>query len=203
MSKVKIIRRKDKFYVVNNKIKSKPYSTKEEAEYKLELILASKLKKSNIIDFIEKSSLVLKKKGMIHISDALISCANMISNEIEKDNIIISLCKIISLLRNKKENETSEQLSNYIPDILSLEKCGSDKMKINQNGVSADRVYKMTIKLYEKYAVGLIDYDSFEYKKMKEFKSMLKNGFELPAPSNMEIPKNMSNWWEYFSKRGK
>lgn len=199
---VRIIKRKDKFYVIGkNNNKFGFFETKQEAEYKLQQILTSKSKRNIILNTIEDFSVILKKKGMIHISDALISCANLIAREENKDNIIIGLCKIISLLRNKGESHISEQLNNKIPDILSLEKCGSDKMRMDKNGVTADRVYSMVTKLYEKYIIGLIDHNSFEYQKMKEFKSMLKNGFELPAPDNVKVPDNISNWWEYFSRR--
>lgn len=197
---MKVIRRKDKFYINDKKIG--PFSSKKEAENRLKQILSCQQTKSDTIELIESLSTTIKKKGMVHISDALVSCASLISSEASKDNIIIGLCKIISLLRNKGENDISEKLNNIIPDILGLEKCGSKIMKINQSGVPADKVYRMVIKLHEKYITGLID-DGFEYKKMKELKDMLKNGFELPAPNNVKIPKGVNNWWEYFSKRGK
>ena len=198
---MKIIKRKDKFYIVNKNKKLECFGTKEDAEYRLEQLIASELKRSNIIEVFNKVSNKLKKKGMIHISDALISCSNLVLSETPNDVIIIDLCRTIGVLRNKGEDELSEQLNFLLPDILSLKRCGNVKVKKNTNGVTADKVYKMVVKLNEKYLVGLIDKDTFEYKKMKEFKNMLQNGFKLPAPNNMSIPNKYNNWWEYFSKK--
>ena len=151
----------------------------------------------------------LENKGMIHIADAIIGCAESIAVE-NAANIAVRLEKISNILETKGESQLSEQVGALVPEILEFEKHANEEDIVEEPSnkftgrVSADKAYLMATKLREKYAVGLIDQNSFEHSKMKELESMLKTGFLLPPPPSCKaLPENAKNWWEYFSNGGK
>jgi hypothetical protein len=205
----RIIKKEDKWCVVGHRrIKGEYrnfgcYDNELEAKKRLNQIYAFKHKKATILNIMTNASDFLEKKGMIHISDAIIVCAESVALETSRNDIVIKLGKIVKLLENKKENKIAEQIDILIPEILSFEKCGSDNIHKSQNRLSADKAFNIVKKLYNKYIVGLINENDYEYIKMKEFKTMLKSGFMLSSPKSIkEIPENVNSWWEYFSKRG-
>ena len=207
----KIVKRKNKWCVIGHKRDKSGkyrnfgcYDTKEEAKKRLGQIHAFKSAKITILNIMTVASDTLEKKGMIHIADAVVKCAESVAVEDSKNDTVIRLAKIVSLLKTKRENKIAEQLDVLIPEVLSIEECGADSISKKHLRLQADKAYLMVKNLYDKYISGEIDTDSFEYNKMKEIKEMLKKGFSLGIPKSLEeIPKNVNNWWEYFSKRGK
>jgi len=177
------------------------YDNKEDAKKRLGQIYAFKTKKATILNIMTNASDSIEQKGMIHISDAIIGCAESIAVESSNDNIVIRLGKIVNLLEKKGEIKLSEQLDSLIPDILCFEECGCDNNLKQKNCISADKAYKIAKLLHDKYLVGLIDESSFEYSKKNELEKMLKSGFSLPFPKFCDkAPEGFDNWWEYFSK---
>lgn len=206
----RIVKRKGKWCVIGHK-KDKGgkyrnfgcYDSEAKAKERLGQIHGFKRAKTTILNMMTAASDALEKKGMIHIADAVIGCAESVAIEAPKDNIVIRLGKIVGLLQTKGENKIAEQLDALIPEVLSIEDCGVDKVPKTKLRLQADRAYLMVKNLYDKYISGEIDNGSFEYGKMKEIKAMLKNGFSLGMPKSLDkIPDNVSSWWEYFSKRG-
>ncbi len=205
----RVVKRKDKWCVIGHrKVKGEYrsfgcYDTEDEANKRLGQIYAFKNKKATILNIMTNISDNLAKKGMIHIADAIICCAESVAVESSRNNIVIGLGKIVKLLESKGENRIAEQMDILIPEILSFGECGSDRIPKSQNRLPADKAYSMVKKLYNKYIVGLIDENDYEHAKMKELKTMLKSGFTLSLPQKLkEVPKNVNSWWEYFSKRG-
>jgi len=206
----RIIKRKNKWCVIGHEQDKSGdsrnfgcYDNESEAKKRLEQIHSFKRVKATILNIMTATSDALEEKGMIHISDAIISCAESVATEEPKNNIAIRIGRIVSLLQNKDEIKIAEQLDVLIPEILSIEECGSEAGPKPRKRLSADRAYSMVKNLYDKYVIGLIDQGSFEHAKMKEIKAMLKDGFTLSLPKSMNrVPKNVNSWWEYFSKRG-
>jgi hypothetical protein len=203
----RIVKRKNKWCVVSHKNSDYRnfgcYDSESEAKKRLSQIYGFKRAKATILSIMTAASDDLEKKGMVHISDAIISCAESVAIEEPKNNIAVRIGKIVNLLQSKNENKIAEQLDVLIPEVLSIEECGVDPAPKSRKRLSADRAYNMVKNLYDKYVIGLIDRGSFEHTKMKEMKAMLKNGFTLSLPESMdEAPENVNSWWEYFSKRG-
>lgn len=180
------------------------YTSKDKAKKRLGQIYFFKGKKASILDNMTSISEELENKGMIHVADAINNCVEHFISE-SKEECLVGLGKVASLLESKGESVISERIDFLVPEILEFEDFGEkvEKPKTRKM-VSADRVYLMASKLYDKYIVGLIDDRDFEYEKMKELVSTLKTGFLLPPPKNYkELPKDADNWWEHFCKRGK
>ena len=207
----RIVKRKGEYCVIGHK-KTKSgkyrnfgcYGSKEEAKKRLGQIYAFKHAKVLLLNIITSVSDELESKGIIHLADAVISCGEDIAAEIFNESTAIRFGKVINLLEKKGEGALAEQLDVIIPEILAFGEYTDEEAVPAKKRLSADRVYSMARKLREKYLVGMIDEDSFEYSKLKEFESMLKTGFLLPAPSSYEsLPDGADNWWDHFSKRGK
>lgn len=204
----KIIKENNRYCVIGHKKQKNGkyknfgcYDNKKEADDRLSQIFDFQNKKSIILNILTNTSDFLEKKGMIHISDAIIGCAESIALESSNKNIAIRLKKISNLLENKGEMRLSEQLDYLIPEILCFEKCDCYSKLKNKNYIPAEKIYKIAKRLKDKYLVGLINDDSFEYSKMIELEKLLKNGFNLSDPKfYKDIEKKYKNWWEYFSK---
>jgi hypothetical protein len=179
------------------------YDTKEEAKERLGQIYMFKHKKAELFDTIINISDELENKGMIHIADALAGCMEAIVLENSNGNTVLKLGKIINLLHKKGEVDIAEKIDAILPDMLCFEDCGCTEETPKKSRMSADRIYKLAMELKKKYQHGLIDEKSFEYKKMKEFESVLRIGFLLPPPNDYkELPNDSENWWQHFENRG-
>lgn len=181
------------------------YSSEAAAKKRLGQIYAFKGRKASILYSITSISEALETKGMVHIADAINNCAEYFISDNSKEDCVIGLGKVASLLESKGEAELSERIDALVPEVLEFEDFGEEvRRPKTRKMVSADRIYLMASKLYDKYIVGLIDDRDFEYEKMKELISMLRAGFLLPPPKDYKIlPKDADNWWEHFCKRGK
>lgn len=207
----RIVKRKGKYCVIGHK-KTKGdkyrnfgcYDSKKEAKKRLGQIYAFKHKKALLLNIITSVSDELENKGIIHLADAVINCGEDIVAEDFSEHIAIKFGKIVGLLEKKGESVLAEQLDAIVPEILAFGEYTDEEAVPIKKRLPADRVYNMAKKLKDKYLVGMIDQDSFEYTKLKEFETMLKTGFLLPAPSSYEsLPNDADNWWDHFSNRGK
>jgi hypothetical protein len=207
----RIVKRKGKYCVVGHK-KTKGgkyrnfgcYESQAEAKKRLGQIYAFKHKKALLLNIVTSVSDELVNKGIIHLADAVINCGEDIAAEDFSENTAIKFGKVTGLLEKKGEGELAEQLDAIIPEILAFGEYTDEDAAPNKKRLPADRVYSMARKLKEKYLIGLIDQESFEYSKFKEFESMLKTGFLLPAPPSYEsLPDDADNWWDHFANRGK
>jgi hypothetical protein len=70
---------------------------------------------------------------------------------------------------------------------------------VTQN-VHADKLYAMAVHYQKLYREGDVDENSFEYRKFRELRYMLRTGFLFPPPDGQDIPKDASNWWDHFEK---
>ena len=155
------------------------------------------------MDIMTSISETLENSGMIHIADAVNNCIGHFISD-SKEECLVGMGKVASLLENKGEMDLSERIDALIPEVLEFEDFGEVvKRPKARKMISADRAYLMASKLYDKYTVGLIDDRDFEYEKMKELVSMLRTGFLLPPPKSYKaLPKDADNWWEHFCKKG-
>lgn len=160
----------------------------------------------------------LDNRGMLHLADAVMDClehvvAASLGDADDAAPASVKLGKVAALLERKGEYELADRLDGVLPDVLDLEAgaspcpdCPDDEVSIVSSRRSchrhmpADRVYKMAVKLRKLYVEGIVDEHSFEYKKYREFRYMLRTGFLLPAPDKGGIPKNADNWWDHFEK---
>lgn len=206
----KIVKRKGQWCVIGHK-KTKGkyrnfgcYDSKEEAKKRLGQIYMFKTKKAELLETLVQVSDKLDKRGIIHIADALTGCIESIASEDSENQSVIKLGKIICLLRKKGESELAETVDNLLPDVLKLECVDCDiEIPKPRKRISAIRAYNIVKTLQKKYLECMIDEDSFEYSKMEELKSMLKQGFSFPMPpSYSTLPEDVDNWWDHFSKRG-
>ena len=179
-------------------------SGRKRAEERLKQVRGFKYSKASILDSMTYVSDALENKGMIHIADAVNNCVEHFISGKPKEECLIGLGKVASLLESKGEMELSERIDALIPNVLEFEDFGEVvRRPKTRKMVSADRAYLMASKLYDKYTVGLIDDRDFEYEKMKELISMLRTGFLLPPPKSYKaLPKDADNWWEHFCKKG-
>jgi hypothetical protein len=77
----------------------------------------------------------------------------------------------------------------------SLSRCRN----VTQN-VHADKLYAMAVHYQKLYREGDVDENSFEYRKFRELRYMLRTGFLFPPPDGQDFPKDASNWWDHFEK---
>jgi hypothetical protein len=192
------------------------YKTQAEAKKRLGQIYF--FKGRGALDGMVMAADLLDKKGMLHLSDAVVDCLERIismalGEETEGHPVSVKLGKVTSLLESKGELELAESLDNMIPDIITLEAgdmecpdCPDSEVMIiskqcNNKKASADRLYAMASKFRQMYREGLIDEDSFEYSKYKEIRSMLSSGLLLSSKHG-DLPDGAKNWWEYFELNG-
>ena len=208
----KIVKRKGKWCVIGHKKTKKGkyqnfgcYKTRPEAVERLGQIKGFKKRKGEMLDTLIKVSDDLDKRGIIHIADALTGCIESIASEDSESQSVIKLGKIICLLEKKGESELAEIVDALLPDVLKLECVDCDvEIPKPRKRISALRAYNIVETLDKKYLECIIEKDSFEYSKMEELKTMLKEGFSsFPMPlSYEELPEDADNWWDHFSKRG-
>lgn len=205
----KIVKRKNEWCVIGHKRDKSGkyrnfgcYESKEKAEERLGQIQMFKRKKAAILEGIIEVSDELTSHGLYHLTDVLTSCLEAIATERVEGNTILKMGKIINALQKKGELECAEKIDAMLPDVLCFENCDCiDEVK--RPRMTADRVYKIASGLREKYQNGLIDEKSFEFNKMAEFEQMLKTSFLLPAPKEINLPTDVSNWWEHFTRSAK
>jgi hypothetical protein len=160
----------------------------------------------------------LDGRGMLHLADAVMDClehvvAASLGEAEEEHPASVKLGKVAAVLERKGEHELAEKIDSVLPDVLDIEAgaspcpdCPDDEITVlstrcqTQRCVPADRLYKMAKKCQQMYAEGLVDETSFEYKKYREFRYMLRTGFLLPPPDGKDIPKDADNWWDHFEK---
>jgi hypothetical protein len=218
----RIVKRKGKWCVIGHKKttakkgkkgkKSRPkyrnfgcYSSEAEAKKRLGQIYMFKGKKAELLEILIKVSDDLDRRGIIHIADALTGCIQSIASEDSESQSVIKLGKIICLLEKKGESELAETVDALLPDVLKLECVDCDvEIPKPRKRISSLRAYNIVETLHKKYLECIIEKDSFEYSKMEELKSMLKQGFSsFPMPLSYEkLPEDADNWWDHFSKRG-
>jgi hypothetical protein len=207
----RIVKRKNEWCVIGHK-KDKSgnyrnhgcFNTRDEAKKRLNQIQGFKHNKAVLLKVLVKVSDDLDKRGIIHIADALTGCIQSIASEDAESQSVIKLGKIICLLEKKGEGELAETIDSMLPDVLKLECIDCDvEIPKPRKRISALRAYNIVNMLHKKYLECMIDENSFEYSKMQELRSMLKQGFLFPAPlSYEELPEDTDNWWDHFSKRG-
>jgi hypothetical protein len=159
----------------------------------------------------------LDKKGMLHFADALMDCLEKVivaslGDPVDEKPASVTLGKIAALLENRGELILAEKLDAILPAVQDVE-CGADCPdcpdifvsadlgrchNITRN-VSADRLYAIAVHYRNMYREGMVDEASFEYRKFREFRFLLKSGF-IFSSKDQNIPSNCANWWEFFEK---
>lgn len=207
----KIVQRKDEWCIVGHKkIKAGKYQefgcypNKDDAIARLEQIKRFKSKKAELLKTLAKVTDDLDSRGIIHIADALTGCIESIAHEELEGQSVVKLGKIVCLLEKKGERALAEAINNMLPDVLKLKCVDCEvKMPTPRKRISAQRAYNIVSMLHKKYLEGMIDEESFEFSKMKELETMLKQGFVFPKPTSYKsFPEDSNNWWDHFSKRG-
>jgi hypothetical protein len=164
----------------------------------------------------------LDRKGMLHFADALMDClekivATSLGEPIENKPASVTIGKIAALLERKGEMVIAEKLDAILPAVLDVECSAPDcpdcpDMAVSANfgrchnvtrNVSADKLYAMASRYQQMYREGDVDENSFEYRKFRELRYMLRTGFLFPSPDGLDIPKDVTNWWDYFEETGK
>jgi len=192
------------------------YKTKAEAKKRLSQIHF--FKGRGAIDDMVGIANDLDKKGMLHFADALMDCLERIvvaslGGEIGDKLASVTIGKVAALLEKKGELALAEKLDAILPAVQDVE-CGVDCPDCPDTAVSvnldrcrnvtqrihADKLYAMAARYRQMYCEGLVDEGSFEYRKFRELRYMLRTGFTFPPPDGQDIPKNASNWWDYFEK---
>ncbi len=205
----KIVKRKGKWCVIGHRRMKNGeyrnfgcYNTKTEAKKRLGQIKGFKNRKAELLKTLGKVTDDLDNRGIIHIADALTGCIESIAHEELENQSVIKLGKIVCLLEKKGEKVLAETINNMLPDVLKLECVDCEvKMPKPRKRISAQRAYNVVNMLHKKYLEGMIDEDSFEFSKMKELETMLKQGFAFPKPASYEsFPEDSNNWWDHFSK---
>ncbi len=159
----------------------------------------------------------LDRRGMLHFADAIMDClerivAASLGESVERP-ASVTIGKVAGLLEKKGEAQLAERLDAILPAILDVE-CGAEcpdcpdmavEVNLGRCGgvtrqVTADKLYAMAARCRQMYREGLIDESSFEYRKFRELRYMLRTGFLFPAPEGTEIPKGAANWWDHFEK---
>lgn len=161
----------------------------------------------------------LDRKGLLHFADALMDClekvvAASLGDEIGDKPPSVTLGKVASLLEKKGENNLADKLDALLPAVLDVE-AGLDcpdcpDMEVTAalgcrnaaRGVPADKLYAMAAHYRDMYRDGLVDEASFEYRKFRELRYMLRTGFLFPPPAGQEIPKGAASWWDHFEGNG-
>ena len=175
--------------------------TKEEVYKEEKRVQWFKSQGEEIIEKLNKVSVSLYDKGIIHLADALIVCMESLAENSQEQNVL-KLSKIINILQKKEESTNVETLSSLIPDILELGKNSYfDFQSSRKNVISAQRAYNIVKLLESQFLSGQIDENDFEYANMNELKTILKAGFLLKKPASYkEIPVDDKNWWDHFNK---
>lgn len=191
------------------------YKTKAEAKKRLSQIYF--FKGRGALDGMVGVADELDRKGLLHFADALMDCLEKVvvvslGGEIGGKPPSVTIGKIASLLENKGETALAEKLDSLLPAVLDVE-CGADdcpdcpdmavEADLGRCGnvtrqVSADKLYAMAARCRQMYREGLIDENSFEYRKFRELRYMLRTGFLFPPPEGQGVPKDATNWWDHF-----
>jgi hypothetical protein len=161
----------------------------------------------------------LDKKGMLHFADALMDClerivAASLGEPVGDRPASITIGKVAALLERKGEIAIAEKLDAILPAVMDVE-CGAPDCpdcpdmavsaslsrcrNVTQN-VHADKLYAMAVHYQKLYREGDVDENSFEYRKFRELRYMLRTGFLFPPPDGQDFPKDASNWWDHFEK---
>jgi hypothetical protein len=161
----------------------------------------------------------LDKKGMLHFADALMDClekivAASLGEPVGDRPASITIGKVAALLERKGEIAIAEKLDAILPAVMDVE-CGAPDCpdcpdmavsaslgrchNVTQN-VHADKLYAMAVHYQKLYREGDVDENSFEYRKFRELRYMLRTGFLFPPPDGQDIPKDATNWWDHFEK---
>lgn len=161
----------------------------------------------NIITEMHCVSGELRKRGVIHIADAVTNCILSIVRNFPQDENAIRLGKIITILQKKGDAVLSERLDALLPDIIACREIEVDKIiEVDESEfqirISALRAYNIAKLLKEKYLSGTLHSSDFEYSKMKELETLLKTGFILPMPASYDqLPTDTDNWWDHFEQK--
>jgi len=196
------------------------YDSKEAAKKRLGQIYF--FKGRGALDGIVEAADQLDRKGMMHLSDALIESLEMIVAASLGDgdadfSASVKLGKVASILESKGERMLSDKIDGIIPDVLDLEsgslmECDScpdmsisirsSRHAVCRPRIAADKVYAMAVKLRDMWRQGLVDEHGFEQRKLRELRCMLKTGYLLPAPTGQSTPDDNGNWWDHFENNG-
>lgn len=192
------------------------YKTKDEAKKRLGQLYF--FKGRGALDAFIQAADELDSRGMLHLADALTDCFELViaaslGDPAESGLASAKLGKVVAVLERKGEHELADRLDAILPDMLDLEagsfschECPDDEVLVRvsrrpaHRHMSADRLYKLAVKLRRLYSEGVVDEKSFEYKKYREFRYMLRTGFLLPAPDGQGVPKDADSWWDHFEK---
>lgn len=161
----------------------------------------------NVVTEMHSVSGELRKKGIIHIADAITNCVSSIIKNHPQDENAIRLGKIINLLQKKGESNLSERLDAILPDILTCRGVEIDKIiEVDESEfrvrISALRAYNIAKLLQQKFVLGELNNADFEYAKMKELETLLKTGFIMPTPTTYKkLPTDADNWWDHFENK--
>jgi hypothetical protein len=159
----------------------------------------------------------LDRKGLLHFADAMMDCLEKIVAASLGDAVgdkppSVMLGKVASLLEKRGETVLADKLDAILPAVLDVEAglecpdCPDTEVTASlgcrnvARGVSADKLYAMASHYRDMYRKGLVDETSFEYKKFRELRYMLRTGFLFPPPEGKNVPESASNWWDHFEK---
>lgn len=194
------------------------YDTKEKAKKRLGQIYF--FKGRGALDGIVEIADALDGKGLLHFADALMECLETVVAVSLGDSgagysASVKMGKIANLLEKRGELELAERLDGIVPDILDMESGALDCVNCPDTSVSvrsargavcsinatADKVYATASRLREMWREALVDDQSFEHRKFRELRCMLKAGYLLPPPEGKETPEDDGNWWDHFEKK--
>ena len=191
------------------------YKTKAEAKRRLGQLYF--FKGRGAIDHIIDVADALDRKGLLHFANALMDClekivATSLGDRIDDKPPSVTLGKVTSLLERKGEMALAEKLDAVLPAVLDVE-AGLDcpdcpNMEVTTTlgcrnaarGLPADKLYAMAAHYRNMYRDGLVDEASFEHRRFRELRYMLRTGFLFPPPEGQGVPKDASNWWDHFEK---
>jgi len=217
----RIVKRKGKWCVIGHK-KGKGgkhkvfgcYNSKEKAKKRLGQIYF--FKSHGALDRLLEAADEMDSRGMLHLADAVEACVEtVVSMGLDDGNpASVRIGKIVSLLEKRGEHDLAEKVDAAVPDIIDVEsgrECGecpdmevfAMSRRIGGSFVrTADRMYKTAIELRRIWNEGAVGDDSFEHRKMRELRCVLKTGFLAPPPPGCKVPKGFVSWWDYFNKAG-
>lgn len=160
----------------------------------------------------------LDRRGFLHFADAIMDCLERIVaaslGECLERPASVTIGKVAGLLEKKGEAALAERLDGLLPAVLDVE-CGAGdcpdcpdmavEADLGRCGsvtrqVSADKLYAMAARFRQMYREAMIGEDSFEYRKFRELRYMLRTGFLFPPPEGQGVPKDAANWWDHFEK---
>lgn len=134
----------------------------------------------------------------MYLGDIMSDCMEAVS----ANNFVtapLQLRKLGNILDKRGLFDLAEEVDALLPDILELKATTPNTNTTVETSLSAQKAYKVAMKLRDKYMCGEVDEKSFEYEKMKELEAMLKSGFMLPS-ENINMPNGVKNWWDFFEK---